>query len=129
MSKSLKEGERQMNRQLQIMCFLVLLTPFQSQAFQFAAYGTTAESCYAKSMVGMDSVINARMGVLPEHALTLSLKTGSISDENSTYFTDTLTIILDAYMWQDTPHSYAINVFFQCAGGGAPPTHSAKAEM
>ena len=118
-----------MNRRLQLICFLVMFIPFQSHAFQFASYGTTAEACYAKSMVGMDSVINARIGVLPEHALNLSLKTGSISDENSTYHTDTLKIILDAYMWQDTPHSYAINVFFQCAGGGAPPTHSAKADM
>lgn len=118
-----------MNRLSMIVCIILLMLPFQSHAYQFAAYGTTAESCYAKAMVGMDSVINARMGVLPEHALDLSLKTGTISSENRTYFTDTLTIILDAYLWQETPHSYAINVFFQCARGGSPATHSAQADL
>lgn len=118
-----------MNRLIYILGILGLLIPLQSQAYQFDAYGTTAESCYAKAMVGMDSVINARMGVLPEHALELSVKTGAISEGNRTYFTDTLTIILDAYLWQDTPHKYAIDVFFECAGGGRPRTHSAQAEI
>jgi len=79
-------------------------------------------------MVGMDSVINARAGVLPEHALTMSLKSGSVPDENSTYFTNTLIIMLDAYLWKDTPHSYAIDVFFNCASG-APSIQSAQAEL
>lgn len=114
---------------LQIVFLLGVILPAQSNAYQFDTFGTTAQSCYAKAMVGMDSVINARMGVLPEHALGLALKTGAISDDNSTYFTDTLIIILDAYMWEESPHDYALNVFFQCAGGGKPTLQAAQATI
>jgi len=108
-----------------IFCF-GLLFPLQSHAYQFDAYGTTAQSCYAKAMVGMDSVINARAGVPPEHALRLSLKSGAPSEENSTYFTNTLIIMLDAYLWEDTPHQYALNVFFNCASGTNPTLKQAN---
>lgn len=115
---------------LMISCFFALSLPVQSFAYQFDTYNTAAQACYAKAMVGMDSVINARLGVPPEAALPLSLKTGTPSGENSTYFTDTLIIILDAYFWEESPHSYALNVFFQCAGGGGPSTlQSVKAEL
>ncbi len=110
---------------LTILCFS-LIFPSQSQAYQFGAYGTSAQSCYAKAMVGMDSVINARAGVPPEHTLRLSLKSGTPSEENSTYFTNTLIIMLDAYLWEDTPHNYAINVFFNCAAGTNPTLKQAN---
>jgi len=77
-------------------------------------------------MVGMDSVINARAGVPPEHALRLSLKSGDPETEDSTYFTSTLILMLDAYLWEDTPHSYALQVFFNCAKGSGPALKQAN---
>lgn len=114
-----------MKQLLIILCFNFIF-PLPSLAYQFDTYSTSAQSCYAKAMVGMDSVINARAGVPPEHALRLSLKTGTPSEENSTYFTNTLIIMLDAYLWEDTPHSYAINVFFNCAAVTSPALKQAN---
>jgi len=118
-----------MNRISTILCFILFSLPVQSFAYQFDTYNTAAQSCYAKAMVGMDSVINARLGVLPEAALPLSLKAGTPPDDHSSYFTDTLIIILDAYLWKESPHSYALNVFFQCAGGGSPALQSVKIDI
>jgi hypothetical protein len=33
------------------------------------------------------------------------------------YRDDILIVIWDAYLWQHSPHSYAINVFYRCARG------------
>jgi len=118
-----------MKRLLALLCLSGLLFPLQSHAYQFDAYGTTAQSCYAKAMVGMDSVINARAGLVPEHVLDLARKTGTANDQNSTYHTDTLIVMLDAYLWQETPHSYALQVFFNCAANSGPPLHSAQAKL
>ena len=84
-------------------------------AFEYNAFGSDQDDCFAKAMVGMDSVINSRLGVPPEHALDLTIeprRTGSSVDE---YDSKTLNIILAAYLWKDTPHTYAIKVFFSCA--------------
>lgn len=70
--------------------------------------------CYGKAMVGMDSVINSRLGVPPEHALDLipkSIQTNTGADES----TDFLKIILNAYLWEFSPHAYAQRVFYLCA--------------
>lgn len=70
--------------------------------------------CYSVAMVGLDSVINARMGVPPERALDLvtTRTDGRQLTSRSTYV---LNIILSAYLWNDTPHNYALKVFYRCA--------------
>jgi hypothetical protein len=72
------------------------------------------QSCYAMAMVGLDSVINARLGVLPEHAVDLISHAASGFDNQSNYDSAMLNTILAAYLWLDSPHSYAVNVFLHC---------------
>ena len=72
------------------------------------------QACYGYAMVGMDSVINSRLGVPAEHALELA-KLTRVSTGDSPYAMDLLTNILNAYIWEGSPHSYAINMFYQCA--------------
>jgi len=72
------------------------------------------QACYAMAMVGLDSVINARLGVLPEHAVELISHAGSEFDNESRYDGAMLNTILAAYLWRDSPHSYAVTVFFNC---------------
>ncbi len=93
----------------------LLLSGLPGLAAAYNSFGSEQSDCFAKAMVGMDSVINSRLGVPPEHALDLTIeptKTGSTTAE---YDSHTLNIILNAYLWEDTPHTYAVKVFFNCA--------------
>lgn len=70
------------------------------------------QQCYAFAMVGYDSVINSRLGVLPEHALQLAV-THKVT--GSSYQPYLLKVVLDAYLWQQSPHNYAVKVMYNCA--------------
>ena len=83
-------------------------------AYEYSSFDGEQSDCFAKAMVGMDSVINSRLGVPPEHALDLTVQptpTGTAVE----YDSNTLNVILNAYLWEDTPHTYAVKVFFNCA--------------
>ena len=83
-------------------------------AYGFVPKNNEQEACFAKAMIGMDSVINSRLGVPPEHALDLSIL-GAGATASKKYDEDLLTVILAAYLWKESPHSYAVNVFYDCA--------------
>lgn len=81
----------------------------------------TAQQCYAMAMLGKDTVINARLGLPPEHALKL---TRLSSSENTQHDKDVakfdftaLDIMLAAYLWNGTPQSYAASVMRDCVKG------------
>ena len=97
-----------------------------SQAFDNHVVGMAESSCYGQAMVGMDSVINSRLGVPAEHALHLSLKSSRHVAMDDEYSTSMLNTILAAYLWDDTPHSYAIKVFYACAARNSMPLQSAS---
>ena len=86
-----------------------------AHAFENLSTALTAEQqmCFSMAMVGMDSVINSRLGVPAEHALELASQ--PVVNNSEPYDTDILNIILNAYLWRETPHSYAIKVFYGCA--------------
>ena len=70
-------------------------------------------------MVGKDTVINARLGLPPEHALKLTRLpvSGHVTHGRSDakYDTSELDIMLAAYLWHGTPQAYADNVLRDCA--------------
>ncbi|MBK8162295.1 MAG: hypothetical protein IPK65_03830 [Gammaproteobacteria bacterium] len=77
--------------------------------------------CYGLAMVGMDSVINSRLGIRPEHILHLATTDPDSAiashDEISAaapYSTRLLRIIFEAYLWQGEPHEYASAVLEGC---------------
>lgn len=74
-----------------------------------------AQLCYGYAMVGLDSVINSRLGVPAEYALGLAEKNPVTTVADDRYSTQVLKIVLDAYMWPDSPHDYAVRVFYHCA--------------
>ena len=97
-----------------VITVVLFLTSSIAAAYEYNQFGGEQSDCFAKAMIGMDSVINSRLGVPPEHALDLtveSTKTGGATE----YDSYTLNVILNAYLWQDTPHTYSVNVFFKCA--------------
>jgi len=91
-----------------------VLTPLAAQQ--------STSVCYGLAMVAMDSVINSRLGVLPEHALQLALvEPGAhITTLEELYLADAyspllLKIVLDAYLWERAPHEYADLVLDTCS--------------
>lgn len=97
-----------------LICGLFLL-PSVVQAYGFVPQDRVQERCFARAMVGMDSVINSRLGVPAEHALELSVYLPTKNDDVRRYDEDLLNVILSAYLWKESPHSYAVNVFYNCA--------------
>ena len=79
------------------------------------AFDSRAHNCFSQAMVGMDSVINSRLGVPPEHALDLTLQTSSNAHVEPLFDQPLLKVILTAYLWDGSPHGYAIKVFYDCA--------------
>jgi len=76
------------------------------------------QGCFSEAMVGMDSVINARLGVPAEHALDLAEREATMDEVLSgvpTFDEPLLSTILTAYLWEGSPHGYAIKVFYECA--------------
>ena len=73
------------------------------------------QGCFSRAMVGMDSVINSRLGVPAEHALALSAQDGLGVNQEVEFDEPLLAMILSAYLWEDSAHSYAIKVFYDCA--------------
>ena len=95
---------------------LALFTTSGATAFDGHPLGDTKEKhCYALGMIAFDSVINARLGVFPEHALNLSSRPPPPGMTQKTYYQVVLNTVLDAYLWHDTPHAYALKVFYACA--------------
>ena len=104
-------------RNLMAVTILWLSSPaqaFDSPGFDIGApmFSGHLQTCYSHAMVGMDSVINARLGVLPEHVVAL---TASSSSAAPSFDEPVLALMLAAYLWQGSPHSYAIHVFYECA--------------
>lgn len=98
-----------------VLVTLAFLLPNLSYAHEYTEFDTHMQECYAEGMIGYDSVINSRLGVPPEHALDLTLKSHATPASVDAYDTNILTVFLGAYLWKSTPHSYAIKVFYNCA--------------
>jgi len=103
---------------MKLISITVLLFVCSANVQAFDAFSKTSsdpkvQNCYGFAMVGMDSVINSRLGVPPEDVLHLARYINA--SEDKTYSTTILNNILDAYLWDGSPHSYAISVFYKCA--------------
>jgi len=93
-----------------VMCALF---SFTVQAGEHYGLSEGQQQCYSRAMVGLDSVINSRIGVPIEEAMEITRKLGnhSISEQFDKSY---LLAVLHAYMWNDSPHTYAIKVFSEC---------------
>lgn len=77
--------------------------------------------CYGLAMVGMDSVINSRLGIHPELILPLAtldpnaaIVTPEEISSEAPYSTLLLRILYEAYLWDGEPHEYASDVLDTC---------------
>jgi hypothetical protein len=96
------------------MLFLMALSG-PAPAHEFPIFDDGVRDCYGRAMIGFDSVINARLGIPPEHALALAQITDISPIAETMYRDDILIVMWGAYLWTGSPHNYAINVFYRCA--------------
>ena len=73
------------------------------------------QACYSVSMVGYDTVINSDLG-LPLDEVIDSMVTNNDNLQTLDIYQDyLLLIVMDAYNWEGSPHTYAVKVMFNCA--------------
>ncbi len=80
-----------------------------------SALDSHAEECYAVSMVGYDSVINASLGVPLDEVINTFLENNTEVQSLEIYQNFLLLVVMDAYQWGGTPHMYAASTMYQCA--------------
>ena len=72
-------------------------------------------ACYSVSMVGYDTVINSDLG-LPLDEVIDSMVTNNNSLQTLDIYEDyLLLVVMEAYNWEGSPHTYAVKTMFQCA--------------
>ena len=111
-------------RRLIGLCILLasLVITLPANAVEWEPNTHQEQLCYGKAMLGLDSVINSRLGVPAEHALDLARV---ITTRHESYSSDLLKTILNAYLWQGSPHAYAVRVFYKCANLSKDPMNDA----
>ena len=81
------------------------------------------EECYAVAMVAYDTVINSSLGLPLDEIIDSMVKNNS--EETSVIYQDFLMlVVMDAYNWQGTPHTYAVKALFQCAANHSDVAHT-----
>jgi len=71
--------------------------------------------CYAYAMIGSDEVINGRLGVPAEAVLKLAEIPGGAAAGQNAYSIPLLITLLEAYLWEQSPYHYSLQVFQRCA--------------
>jgi hypothetical protein len=117
-----------MQRRGQALGFVLLMAVIIGPTAYATEAGRTQETaldilhCYGLAMVGMDSVINSRLGIYPElilHLATTDPRAVIASPEEITsaapYSARLLRVIYEAYLWQGEPHEYASQVLATCS--------------
>lgn len=111
------------HRMLMIMAVVLtaVLSSGRAAAWTGGPLNTEEQECFSVAMVGFDSVINSRMGVPPEHVVDLAATRRLTARTDDVYFSSgiygayLLKVMLNAYLWEESPHSYAVKVFYRCA--------------
>lgn len=99
-------------------CILVLSACATVSTGNIAGTGPAEDdiypACHAHAMIGFDSVINSRLGVPAELALEVTRFNHDLSTVEKDYMLELLTTMMTAYLWQDTPGDFYVEVFKQC---------------
>ena len=80
------------------------------------------EECYAVAMVAYDTVINSSLG-LPLDEIIDSMVRNNSEDTSVIYQDFLMLVVMDAYNWQGSPHTYAVKALFQCAANHSDVAH------
>jgi len=81
------------------------------------------EECYAVAMVAYDTVINSNLG-LPLDEIIDSMVENNSSETIDIYQDFLMLVVMDAYNWKGSPHTYAVRALFQCAAKHSDVAHT-----
>jgi len=101
-----------------ILGFLLSYTSIVNAGMPFNHYAITDSMdevtgvCYAKAMIGYDSVVNSRVGLNPEESIHITKN--SFKDTHPLSNKSLLRVIMGAYLWNGAAHSYAIITLSDC---------------
>jgi len=100
-------------RRVLMLLAMLLFVSFGSASASGLSEGE--EACYSVSMVAYDTVINSDLG-LPLDEVIDSMVTNNNSLQTLDIYEDyLLLVVMDAYNWEGSPHTYAVKTMFQCA--------------
>ena len=110
-----------LRRSLLIFTAILLYFGVTSSAFS-SSLNEHEEECYAVAMVAYDTVINSNLGLPLDVIIDSMVKNNS--EDTSVIFQDFLMlVVMDAYNWQGTPHTYAVKALYQCASKHSDVAH------
>ncbi len=73
------------------------------------------EECYAVAMVGYDTVINSDLGLPLDEVISTMVMNNNSFETIDIYQDFLLLVVMEAYNWEGSPHSYAVKTIYQCA--------------
>ena len=71
--------------------------------------------CYAIAMVAYDTVINSNLGLPLDEIINSMVENSSATNTIDIYQDFLLLVVMDAYIWEGSPHTYAVKAFSKCA--------------
>jgi len=98
-----------------LILILFLLLSQQGFASDVKSLNSNEQVCYATAMIGYDYVINSRVGLPIERALSTVTVNVDADNVNDTYKFKLRNVVMNAYQWQGEPHTYAAKVMYNCA--------------
>ncbi|MDH5256963.1 MAG: hypothetical protein OEX07_03115 [Gammaproteobacteria bacterium] len=98
-----------------VLILVVLFLSLNFSSVSASGLSGMEEACYSVSMVGYDTVINSDLG-LPLDEVIDSMVTNNNSLQTLDIYEDyLLLVVMEAYNWDGSPHTYAVKTMFQCA--------------
>ena len=98
-----------------LMLSIVFLLVNSPLVYANSVLGQHESECYSVAMVGYDSVINYHLGVPLDQVINTFVE-GNANEQTLEIYRDyLLTVVMGAYQWDGTPHTYAVKTIYDCA--------------
>jgi len=107
---------------LMMLAIIFLSLSFSNVSASNSALSQQEEECYAVAMVAYDTVINSGLGLPLDQVIDSMVKNSTAMNTIDIYQDFLMLVVMDAYNWQGSPHTYAVKTLFKCAAehtGGA----------
>jgi len=100
-------------RRFILMAAMLLTLAFGSASA--SGLSEAEEACYSVSMVGYDTVINSDLGLPLDEVIDTMVTNNDTLQTLDIYQDYLLLVVMEAYNWDGSPHTYAVKTMFQCA--------------
>lgn len=102
-------------RALMLVVMLLSLCFGSTNAAGGSGLTEVEQACYSVSMVGYDTVINSDLGLPLDEVIDSMVTNNNVLQTLDIYQDYLLLVVMDAYNWEGSPHTYAVKTMFHCA--------------